>query len=149
MTEHFFQTSYFYFPDSECGHGRCFECMFRYSECPICLNRYRNIDTIGRYQMMKRNDDDKENSNLHLPNSSITSQKAFSHDPFATKPSNFASIHNRGCSRRSNNVVPRISAFSKESGFQSSYSSASSVCSGSRVSKMSNKQLDYVSILNK
>lgn len=111
--------NYFWFLDSQCGHGRCFECMFRYSECPICFSGNEN----GEY--------------VNHPSDIESADAIIEPDQFGRNSSNFASIHNRGCSRRSSDLAPRISAFSKESGFQSSYSSISSVYSGPKVSKYS------------
>ena len=120
-----------WFLDSQCGHGRCFECMFRYSECPICFNG-------------NENGYDKEY--LDHPAIDESTENITESDQFGRSSSNFASIHNRGCSRRSSDLAPRISAFSKESGFQSSYSSTSSVYSGPKVSKYSPVESASVSI---
>ena len=119
------------FLDSQCGHGRCFECMFRYSECPICFNG---------------NENGYEGEYLDRPTIVESTEDVIESDQFGRNSSNFASIHNRGCSRRSSDLVPRISAFSKESGFQSSYSSTSSVYSGPKVSKYSPVESASVSI---
>ena len=121
----------FCFLDSQCGHGRCFECMFRYSECPICFNGV---------------EPEYDEECLNQPEDAELAGRMMRPDQYGRNSSNFASIHNRGCSRRSSDLVPRMSAFSKESGFQSSHSSISSVYSGSKHSKYSPIEPSSVSI---
>ena len=115
--------------DSQCGHGRCFECMFRYTECPICFN--------GETNGYEESSINGSSSRTCLDSSIKQNYEHNEHgDKYGQGYSNFASIYSRGCPRsRTSDAAPRISAFSKESGFQSSYSSTSSVCSGSRISK--------------
>ena len=101
--------------------------MFRYSECPICYN--------GDQNGYDENSDNFTSSKLYLPTSMETNEQDAPRDKHTRNASSFAIIRNRGCSNRSSDLVPRISALSKESGFQSSYSSTSSVYSGSRASR--------------
>jgi hypothetical protein len=95
--------------------------------CPICYN--------GNKNGYEDHSDNFVRSNIHLQPAIESHEKDVASDQYTETSSNFASIRSRGCSRRSSDIVPRISAFSKESGFQSSYSSTSSVYSGSRVPK--------------
>ena len=102
--------------------------MFRYSECPICSN--------GNGNGYGTNFDNPRSPKSYLQSALGTQENEFLPDQYTNDSPTFASIHKRGRSRRSYDVVPRISALSKESGFQSSYSSTSSVCSGSKALKL-------------
>ena len=115
--------------------------MFRYSMCPICYNGDKN----GH----EDHSDNFARSKPHLQPAIESHENDVASDQYTGPSSNFASIRNRGCSRRSSDIVPRISAFSKESGFQSSYSSTSSVYSGSRAPKHIPADSASVSILDK
>ena len=95
--------------------------------CPICYNGNQND-----YEDQSNN---VARSRRHLQPAIESLENDVAPNQYTEPSSNFASIHNRGCSRRSSDIVPRMSAFSKESGFQSSYSSTSSVYSGSRAPK--------------
>jgi hypothetical protein len=112
--------------DTSCGHSRCFKCMFKINQCPLCLNGIDGGDSPQRKLTLpgrKNNFGNNQNKTQSLSGGSVK-----------IRPSR---LDNQRDLCAPTAFLPD-SLHSRESGFQSFASSMSSVCSRIQLVSLNN-----------